>query len=568
MVTNTAFYFCRTYDANRQGINSGLAEDGSFFPFWARKCGCAECIIARDKMEARNFPNNQYGHQGSRQSECYLSQTRNEYNHKHQTKERIEEKQAYNAQLGNGTGSSLWPQKHRFTVSSETVQTRDVNSYLLHHQNNPRVSQIYQANALSQSETMMFASGANSFPLLLNAGSAQGNQSFNYWVWNGSSNEFSYQNQQQLSTTKQTQQLSRDPRLRKQSERFNGNDALTSVYHTLDNAKPVRESEEGNLEGHKQQSKENNSRRHREETERGFVQGSKSAAPNWNVSSNPQYPQPRHTLTNYPERSAPAAKIKDCKESGDKWKDQGSWANKLPQLTLKELSNKRDASKTFLQFTDSHNAIPWNHPYLQGVETCRSSEAESKRAPTAVENFGSRNKRRTSDFDSFQNNNHSLQNKQQWIIENKELENEAKTLEIGAREERIRKLKTLLAKQEQALEALRFQRKPPYPDEKDGKIVNISSSNETLSQKSGDQENIIRSSEESCSSSGANLGNSLKRRWLKNWNEDDQPEHKPAAKKEKENEVHPRGTRSENENQNLSNAEFTALEGLVRLSKD
>ena len=85
------------------------------------------------------------------------------------------------------------------------------------------------------------------------------------------------------------------------------------------------------------------------------------------------------------------------------------------------------------------------------------TKKDMKRAPTSVDNCGSESKRAKGNFNSFPND-HGLRSKSPWNTDNEELENETQHLEMIAREERIRKLKNLLAKQEKALESLRFRK--------------------------------------------------------------------------------------------------------------
>lgn len=570
--------FSRTNDRNRPSIYSSLPGNESYFPFWARKCGCAECIIASDKIGTNSLHNYQNGYRNNSNPGEYFSQKTNGYNPEaRQTKGRLGENQVYNAQrtLGNGNGITVWPEKDRFKAPAERMQTPDFNgSTYTQYQADPRTSKFYQSAVCSQSTTTPAVDKTNSFTRLLNTDYVvAGNEAVaTFWPWCATSNEFNYQNQQQLSDIHQTytsKQFSRDPRLRKKSERSNENNTLTSnkdsVYQANANFVPVSEIRKN--EGYQPQSVANKNKRNWEESEHSSVQETTTATW-WNVSPVGQYPKATHASTFYPERSAPAIGKRNSL-AGDEWKGQGNSVKQPMQLTLNELSNKRP---TFIQGTDSHSNSPWNPPTHPRVKTCTKYKVElskgNKWTPKEmVENLSSRKRHGTGDPDSFKHSN-SRQKKEQARINNNDLENEqdAKTLEIYAREERIRNLKTLLVKHEQALDALRFQRKSSFSDETIGIALNIIN-NETP-QKSSDQEHIVGGKEDSCSPSGVSFGNSLKRRWLKNWNEEDQLNHKPPEKIEKRNEVHSAGTLSEDGNQKLSNAEFTALEGLVKLSKD
>lgn len=458
-------------------------------------------------MELKHPCGIQNGRQGLCLNESFFNQTRNEYIHKHQTKEHRKETNHYNAQLRNDTGSS-WPKKHRFTEPA-----CDKISSPLQYNNNNRMSEMYA--------TTLGSNGTNTFSRMLSISPAgKGNQTeTNQWAWNGSLDSFSnHQTQLKLSSNQQphpTQQLSRDPRLRRKSEMLNGNDAssIYYVYRAQDNAQLVQ----GGQEGHKQQSNKNNNKGCQD-------QGLKRAL-DWNMSSQPQHPQPQHIPTIYPERSGVNTKIREHKQIVNERKDQ-------PCRVSKPMAeNKKDM----------------------------------KRAPTSVDNCGSESKRAKGNFNSFPND-HGLRSKSPWSTDNEELENETQHLEMVAREERIRKLKNLLAKQEKALESLRFRKN----SSNDKAIPKPSVRSEAISQKSGDQGNTTKSNDppHSNSSSGTTLGNSLKRRWLQNWNEGEEHGHEPPFEKEKENERQSSGSLSEKEDQNLSNAEFTALEGLVTLSKN
>lgn len=498
---------CRANDKDEQGITSCLSAVEGHLPYLNRKCGCPECIIASEKMELKHPCGIQNGRQGLCLNESFFNQTRNEYIHKHQTKEHRKETNHYNAQLRNGTGSS-WPKKHRFTEPA-----CDKISSPLQYNNNNRMSEMYA--------TTLGSNGTNTFSRMLSISPAgKGNQTeTNQWAWNGSLDSFSnHQTQLKLSSNQQphpTQQLSRDPRLRRKSEMLNGNDAssIYYVYRAQDNAQLVQ----GGQEGHKQQSNKNNNKGCQD-------QGLKRAL-DWNMSSQPQHPQPQHIPTIYPERSGVNTKIREHKQIVNERKDQ-------PCRVSKPMAeNKKDM----------------------------------KRAPTSVDNCGSESKRAKGNFNSFPND-HGLRSKSPWSTDNEELENETQHLEMVAREERIRKLKNLLAKQEKALESLRFR----MNSSNDKAIPKPSVRSEAISQKSGDQGNTTKSNDppHSNSSSGTTLGNSLKRRWLQNWNEGEEHGHEPPFEKEKENERQSSGSLSEKEDQNLSNAEFTALEGLVTLSKN
>lgn len=571
-------HFCRANDKSKPSIYSSFPGDGSFFPFWARKCGCAECIIASDKM-GTNTLHNQNRYKNSQQSGCFSRKT-NGYNQALQTKGRLERDQVINAQRtqGNGNGIAVWPEKDRLTTLSDKMQTRDFMTYI-QNPTNPRTSAFYQSATRSQSATTPVVDETTSYTRLLNTDSAvKGNEAVtNYWPWYGTSDEVSYHNQQHFPSIHQTSSTklsSRDPRLRSKSEKCNGNSALTSnknsIYQGDVNFLPL--SGTGKIFRDEHQSEDNNSERYREKIEHSSLQGGTTTATWWNVSAMGQHPKPAQAQSIYPERCAPATEKKDDLSSDD-WNVQRSWVKHSMPLTLSELSNKHGVNETISCGTSPHSNFSWNHTSLPHEQACRTSEEKlqkgTKWSPKKLDSFDSKNKHGTGDLDSFQNGG-SHRKKQKSRTYKKALENvqDAKILEIYAREERIRNLKTLLAKQEQALDTLRFQRKQSFSDELSGSFFDIKN-NETPHRKSSDEEDVVEDKEESCSSPGANLvGNSLKRRWLKNWNEEDQLDHKPPEKIEKRNEIDAHGTLSEDGNQNLSNAEFTALEGLVRLSKD
>lgn len=573
-----AFYlvhFCRTNERNRPSIYSGLSGEGSYFPFWARKCGCAECIIAGYKIGTNSLNNNQNGYKTSNRRE-YYSQTTNGYNQANQTKRRLGEDQVYSVPrtLTHGNSVNVWPQKDRLTASADRIQTHDVNGTTYNqNQADSRTYRFYQSAVCSQSVATP-AVKSNSCDRMLTANSViSGKQPVTaFWPWCGSSNEFNYQNQQHLSNLHQTyttEQISRDPRLRKKSERSSGIDTLTSnkdsIYQANTNFVPVSEIRKN--EGYPSQNEANKNKRKWEETEHGSLRGTTAAT--WrNVSPGGHYAKSAHAPTSYPERSVPAIG-KTNGMSSDEWKSQQNSPKQPMQLTLNELSNKRG---TFLQGSDSRSSFPWDHSSHSRVKTSSKSEPDlskgTKWTLKELENVNSRKRHGTGDLDTYKHGI-SLKKKEQSRICSNDLENDqdAKNLEIYAREERIKNLKTLLVKHEQALDALRVQRKSSYFDETVGNTLDITK-NEITSPETIDQENIVGAKEESCSPSGGIFGNSLKRRWLKNWNEEDQLDHKPPEKIEKRNDIHSRGALSEEGNQNLSNAEFTALEGLVRLSKD
>lgn len=571
----------RANNKNMPSIYSSFPRDASYFPFWApRKCGCAECIIAGDKV-GTNSLHTQNRHRNSQQGGC-LSQKSNGYNQALQAKGRLGEDQVLNGQRtqGNANGITVWPKKDQVTTLSDKKKTRGFRTYIPNPAD-PLTPVFYQSAARSQSATTPVVNETNSFTQLLKTDSViKGNEAVaNYWPWYGASDEVSYHNQQHLRSIHQTSSTklsNRDPRLRSKSEKCNGSSALisnrnkNSIYQGQVNFLP--QSGPGKILRDKHQSEDNNSKRYREEIERRFLQGGTTSATWRNVSAMGQQPKPGQAQSVYPERRAPATEKKDGL-SGDDWNVQGRWGKQPMQLTLSEHSNKHGVNEKSSRGTNPHSNSPWNHALLPNDKTCRTSEEKpqkgTKWTPKKLDSFGSKNKHGTGDLDPFQNGG-SHRKKQNSRTYKKALENvqDAKILEIYAREERIRNLKTLLAKQEQALDALRFQRKQSFSDELSGSFVHITN-NETPLWKSSDQEDGVEDKEGSCSSPGANLsGNSLKRRWLKNWNEEDQLDQKPPEKIEKTNQTDSHGTLSEDGNQNLSNAEFTALQGLVRLSKD
>ena len=569
-------HFCRTNDKSKPSIYSTFPGDGSFFPFWARKCGCAECIIANDKM-GTNSLHNQNRYKNSQQSACLNQKTNGYYNQAVQIKGPLGKDQVLNTQhaQGNSNGIAVWPEKDRLTSFSDKIQTSDFSSHI----QNPadrRKSALYQSAARSQSATTPVVDEKNSFTRLLNTDTViKGNGAVaHYWPWYGTSDEVSYHNQRQLPNIPQspsTKLGSRDPRLRSKREKYNGSGELTSnktsIFQAQVNFLPV--SRTGKLFRDEHQSEDNNTRRYREEMEHSSLQGGTTTATWWNVSAMGQHPNPAQAQSIYPERRTPATQKKD----DDDYNVQGSWGKTPMQLTLSEVSNEHGANGKISCGTNPHSNVSRNHTSVPHEKACRTSDeklqAGTKWTPKKLDSFDSKNKNGTGDLDPFQNGG-SHRKKQKSRTYKKALENvqDAKILEIYAREERIRNLKTLLAKQEQALDALRFQRKQSFSEELSGSFVDITN-NETHYRQSSDQEDIVNDKEESCSSPGASLaGNSLKRRWLKNWNKEDQLDHKPPEKIEKTEQTDSHGTLSEDGNQNLSNAEFTALEGLVRLSKD
>ena len=553
---------------------SSFPGDESSFPFWARKCGCAECIIASDKM-GTNPLHKQNSYKNSQQRDCFSPKTEG-YSQALQKKGCFGENGVLNAQrtLGNGNGIAVWPKKDQLTGLSDKMETRDFSSYI-QNPADPRTSTFYQSAVCSQSATTPVVSETISFTRLLTRTDSvlKGDETVaNYWPWYGASDKVSYHNQQHLvsihQSTPSTKQSSRDPRLRDKSEKCNGSGAQTSnknsIYQGHVNFLPVSGTRKLFQDEHQSKDK-----RYREEMKQSSLQGGTATATWWNVSTMGQHPKPAQAQSVYHERRAPATVKKDDL-SGDDWNAQRSWGK---QLTLSELSNKHGVNEKISCGTNPLSNFYWNHTSLPHEKSCRTSEEKlqqgTKWGPKKLDNIDSKNKHGTGNLDLFQNGN-PHRKKQKSRTCKKALENaqDAKILEIYAREERIRNLKTLLAKQEQALDFLRFERKHYFSEELSASFVNVTS-NETPYRKSSDKEEIIENNEEGCSSPGANLaGNSLKRRWLKNWSEEDQLDHKPPEKIEKRNEIDSHGTLSEDGNQSLSNAEFTALEGLVRLSKD
>ena len=561
-------HFCRTADKIKPSVYSSFPGDGGFFHFRPRKCGCAECIIANDKM-GTNSLHNQNRYKSSHQNGGFSGKT-NGYKQALQTKGHLGEGEVLNAQRTqeNGNGIAVWPEKDRLTTSFDKMPPHDFGTYI-QNSADTRTSAFYQSAARSQSATTPVVDEANSFTTALNTDSvAKSNEAVeNYWPWYRTSAKVSYHNQQHLPSIHQTSSTklsSRDPRLRSKSEKCNGSGVFTSnknsLYQGHVNFLPVIRT--GKIFRDELQSEDNNSKRYREEMKYSSCQGGTTTATStatwWNVSAVGQHPKPAQVQAIYTERLSPALAEKKDDLSDDDWNVQGNWGKQPMQLTLSELSNKHSVNEKISCGTNPHCNFSWNHASLPHEKASRTSEEKlqkgAKWTPNTLDSFDSKNRHGTGDLDPFQNGS-SHRKKQKLRTYKKALENvqDTKILEIYAREERIRNLKTLLAKQEQALDALRYQRKQSFPDELCGSFLDITN-NETPHWRSCNQEDIA--------------GNSLKRRWLKNWSEEDQLDHKHLEKMQKRNETDSHGMLSEDGNQNLSNAEFTALEGLVRLSKD
>ena len=555
------FHFCRTNDKSRPSMYSSFAGDRNYFPFWARKCGCAECIIAGDKPETNSL-HNQNCYNNSQQRDHFRPKT-NGYSQALQKMGRHGEDRDLNGQctMGNGNGIAVWPKNDRLTSLTDMMQTRDFDTYI---QNpvDPRTSSFNQSAVCSQSATTPVAHETIlSSRLLTRTDSVlKGNEAVaNYWPWHATSGEISFHNQQHLTSIHQTcstKQSSRDPRLKSKSEKCNGSGALTpnknSIYQGHDNFLPVSGTQKVFRDA-EHQSEDSNRKGYREEMKQSSRQGETTTATWWNFSTMDQHPKLAQAPSVYP------ATERKGDLSGDDWNVQRSWGKQPMQLTLSEIPNKHDVNEKISCSTIPLSNFSWNHTSLPHEKSYRTSEEKPQKGTKWTI------KKRFDDIDS-KNSSHQKQQKSR--INKKDLENlqDTKILEIYAREERIRNLKALLAKQEQALDVLRFQRKQYSSDELS--FINITR-NETPYHKSSGKEEIVQYKEESCSSPFAKLpGESLKRRWLKTSSAEDQLDHKPPEKIVKRNETDSHGTLSEDGNQNLSNAEFTALEGLVRLSKD
>lgn len=551
-------YFCRTNDKSRPSMYSSFSGDGSYFPFWARKCGCAECIIAGDKPAANSL-HDQNSYKNSEQRD-YFSQKTNEYSQALQKKGRLGEDRVLNAQrtLGNGNGIAVWPKNDRLTSLTHKMQNPV----------DPRKSSFNQSAVCSQSALVADETISSTRLLTRTDSVLKGNDSVaGYWPWHATSGETSFHNQQHLPSIHQTcstKQSSRDPRLRSKSESGALTSNKNSIYQSHDNFLPV--SGTGKVFRDEHQSEDNNRKRYREKMKQSSRQEETATATWWNFSTIDQHSKPAQAPSVYP------ATEKKGDLSGDDWNVQRSWGKQPMQLTLSEIPNKHDVNEKISCGTIPLSNFSWNHTSLPREKSYRTSEEKPQKGTNwtlkkRFDDIDSKNKHGTGNHNQYQNDS-SHQKQQKSRINKKDLENlqDAKILEIYAREERIRNLKALLAKQEQVLDVLRFQRKHSFSDELS--FINITR-NETPYHKSSDKEEIVQYKAESCSSPGANLaGESLKRRWLKNSSAEDQLDHKPPEKIEKRNETDSHGTLSEDGNQNLSNAEFTALEGLVRLSKD
>ena len=480
----------RFNETNKQSMNGGVFN-GSYLPaFWARKCRCAECIMAKNTVEAKSLANSQNGYKNDAHKE--RNNGRDVYHHDSPAKKYLA---ADHGGPRNGNSVTLWngkvePERRPTSGQSETDLI---------------TSRLYQPKALTHDRYVTTPGGnkTNSFTQLPNAETikekkrAEKNYAHDL-SWSG--DELRYQSVKQTCPVKHFE----DPRLKNHKKK-------DSIYH--DQAYLVPTIQSGRVEGHLRPIEHKGTRGYREDTESKFNKNSSLAAW-WSASSHRNH------------QSMPV-NTKTCRTS-------------TGEVNLPHFSQQPVLSNTDKRNLASH-CTPDQVKNMDSKQNCESVGLRSYQKPNLPKSD------------------------QELLINQKEVKEfeDTKHSEICAREERIRNLKALLEKQERALKALRSQRKQFFTDDKCGSIT--CNKNHTKYSTVQGNKAIL---EECRPTDGAVIsGDCLKRRWLRNWKEEDGIVSK-FPKTEPREETHSHSTKFEEESQNLSNAEYTAVEGLVSLSKD
>ena len=494
-------------------------------------------------MEAKSLASNKYGYSHSHQSNDYSSQARDGY-----YSDRLTKANHDTAKPGNTNGIMRWPEKEPFTTSSERRPTVSQNEMghvatkIDQHKNLPQFATTPGVNKTKLSTQFLG-------PEVVKGNKVAGNDHESGF---GNPNELNYQ-KQQLKNIYQTNPFRylRDPRLKDHGK-------SDSIYQgqTLSVAEFV------GTEGYRKPSEQKITRRYWEEIRPSHQNTMPPTCLNTSLESQCRK-SPAHAQSNYQKRSAATysvSKYRNNSKSSEELKLQ-TWERHMQSSPARLI--KHGINETFFREKDSSSCIPQTTPPIS--KTCRTSQSDDTISIRLQQPFigtkkGNLASHCTPDQLDFElSNTNSLKKNNELNIHN------AKYSEICAREERIRNLKILLEKQERALETLRFQRRTPFINETDDDCFTC---NEDRIKQSMDAIMGECHLTDDVAILGINSG-SLKRRWLKNWkfNEKDDVEHKsPVIKKRKE--IYTDSTETEGENQNLSNAEYTALEGLVRLGKD
>ena len=520
-----------------KGINI-FVSGGSHFPFSAQKCRCAECIIRYSKMGAKSLANDQHYYKTIDQKDEHETRDRYTLNlqDQSQTKDR------------NGSEMKWWPGKQPVTYTTERgptffQTTTDHITTQLYAPLKPLFPGIEDPLALDFNKR-------NSFSQLQTAQTVKGRETEAkdngcHWPWSGNSDAFQQLQKQQPDLTNIDQS---NPIKHVQDPRFTKHDNSDSIYHGWGNFLPANKL--GRPESHGGKPIEQTRTR-----AYGFKQN-ESLANWWHSSSVSHCPVTTYASNNYQERSTIRHLVTD---SANEERNLRTWG--MGEKTSTRRFSSFGISDTFLKETDSES--PQNHQSMapqakphktsestginyfsqHSVIDTKNQKLASPCSPEQLTHFGAK---------TICELNLDLQkrNPQEMMINQKEFMDGHGTKTSETREERIRNLKSLLEKQEKTLEILRYHRKHASIsiDEKGDNIAFNGHSPSTDDQ--------------------VTLPNSLEQRWLKNWNEEDGFDHISTKIKRRKVPNSHDNTKTEEKNQALSNAEFTAVEGLVRLSKD
>lgn len=511
------------------------------FPFSARKCRCAECIINNNKMGAKSLANGQHCYKNIHQKDEHG--TRHRYTLNLQDQSHLEKEQA-KERNGCDIMMKWWPGKQpipytiergptffQTTTDQLTTKLYEPSKPLLPGTEDVLASGFNKRNSFSQLQTTQAVKSRET--------KAKDNGC--HWSWSGNSEAFQLQKQQGLTNIHQTNPIKhlQDPRLTNQ-------DNSDSIYHGWGNLLPANKL--GRPEGYGGKPIEQT------RTRASSFKQNATLANWWHSSSVSHCPVTTYATNDYQERSTFRHLGTDSANEERKLRTWGMHKQTSPGR-FTSFGN----SNTFFKETDSeiahnHQSMPpqrkphrtseseINYFSKQPAIDAKKQKLASPCSPDQLTHLGAKT---ICDF----NSNVQKMNSQEMMINKKEFKDihDAKNSETCAREERIRNLKALLAKQEKALEALKYQRKPSISIDEKGDNIVFNGHSPSIDEEV--------------------FPNPLKRRWLKNWNEEDGFDH-ISTKIKRRKELNSHNTKTEEENQALSNAEFTAVEGLVRLSKD
>lgn len=567
-----AFQLNRNDNRNVMGMNI-FVSSANYFPFCTRRSGYAKCIIANNTIEARSVSNGQHGyeniHQGGHGArDCYIL----DLQHQDHSAE-------YQANTIGSGGLTIWPRQDPFTSLCE----RGPTSTLAKIDHRDITAKLHEPRKVLDRCQMVTASAFDSVKScsrLQNEKTVKGNEtkiksdSGNGWPCPDNWNAFQLQREPHLSNIHPNNSVKelQDPRLKT----FHDSDP---IYHGWNNFVPAKTLGTPEVEGCGRPAMQTSA------SANGFQHN--SIQPTWwndlpisqcrfiaNTSSN--YQETRSTVNDSGSETSVCKpseewqiRTRETQQQTPRFTDHGVTNRFFIDTELSNSQNDQSVLRPAKSRGSSEEVVCSRYYSQEPVTLPSKSKLESQSF-----NFSDEEKDSgaTTYFEreTGQLNSHLQTGKPPEFMTNpKECEDyqETKISETYDREKRIRSLKALLKKHERALEALRHKMKTPVViSEKEGNINNIPFK--------GDHTrsfhalgNIAVLEDFPSIDGGVDLRSSLKRKWLENWNEDDTAGLKSTNnKKGKEDDLS--GVKYEEEDKDLNSAEFTAVEGLVRLNKD